>query len=131
MFNVLRTFFARCAQAENPEKLRKSSLEFDCFGRGFTMVRMFLFEGCEAAWYIGGAQRAVRRRCPEHGHATFRVDPLTVEGRPMRRRLGCRVGVSVGLDGRLLDVAVYGDSACARDLYRALRNDGLPCFRVW
>ena len=95
------------------------------------MIKSFEFDHCEAAWHVGGAARAVLRRAPERGHASFEVNPLTVEGRPMKRRLGCIVGVYVGEGGKVSDVAVLGDSACARDLYSALRRDGLPCSRVW
>lgn len=95
------------------------------------MVRVFEFGGCEAAAGSRGAVNALMRRVPGSGHrVNFEVKPLTVDGRLMKRRLGCRVEISVGLDGEVLDVLVLGSSDCAVSLYYALKRGGVDCYRV-
>ena len=95
------------------------------------MIKQFLFDGVEAAYYIGGCGRAVKRRVPERGHVECRVKPLTVGGCVMRNRRECNVRIYAGIpdsNGVKKPYAyVIGDSATARDLYRALRMDGFAC----
>lgn len=95
------------------------------------MIKSFEFDHCEAAAGSRGAVNALMRRVPESGHrVNFEVKPLTVDGRLMKRRLGCRVEISVGLDGEILDVLVFGASDCAVSLCYALKRGGVDCYRV-
>ena len=90
------------------------------------MISAFIFENTEIATRIG-VDYAIERRIPERSWYECEVKPATITGFPMKRRLPCRIRIYAGYDGEPPYVSVLGDSATARDLYRAIRSNGRYC----
>lgn len=91
------------------------------------MITNFEFDGIEAAYYIGGVSSAVKRRVPDRGHTECIVKPLSVNGKIMKRRMPCKIRIYAEYNGHSPYAWVIGNSATARDLYRALDSDGFTC----
>ena len=91
------------------------------------MITSFVFDDVEAAYYIGGCSRAVARRVPKRGHVECNVKPCRKDGHIMKRRCDCTIRIYAGIDGKPPYAVLFDGTATARDLYRALRNDGFAC----
>ena len=94
------------------------------------MISAFIFENSEIATRIG-VDSAIKRRIPECGYFECEVKPATVEGRTMKRRLPCRIGIYAGYDNFPPYVFVLGNSATARELYASIRSNGRYCVDLY
>lgn len=89
-------------------------------------TNMFILGNTEAVLGGLGLANYIERHAGIGKRINIEVKQLGKNGYAMKRRLPCRLEITYSaVDGRMLNVTIYGNSACARNLYRIMRNYGV------